>query len=751
MAEQKLSERNPLQTSASADFIHIVHNGVSYRHSKSNLQKELQSQIDGLASGFVGGLSIADTPTEDGLYIASESGTYTNAGNLVVDLTTYLTFISVTDSQSTFTKTEVPLLINDNGFVRTSSFNINSSNTGAVNFTNLTTLIASYDKIIVDEFCDLDISGTEIQLGTDFEMKGINGGGFNLTTSGTLFKGNNNANTFKLSDLKFTASLLLASNESRIFRMSLDDYCEFLEVKDCYFEGYIEAIYCIQTGEYNPEVTQHGFDKIIIKNNVGHELIGQLVFIRDYPANLEIVEGNIITNLNCVFYQSIVEGTRTYIDEIIEARKSIIINNNKVVNEVGHNPTDIDGSYLALAVIENLNVEYTNNHVENLRHDLERAIYDAYLSSVNVVYSGNVWKNNTGFHATYTENRHLLKSKGNPLSTNDLPLRIYTNNSWIIEDDYLDAIGKTSSDTWNRFIDIADESRFVFKDNYVNIKGLHYENIQSVSDFDISNNTLLFDYVKGGSNDLFYFDFNGVTNSKDSYIINNNIQFLSNPLTKSIPILSSELSSSYDKTIHFKGNTIKCENGSISSIINAININGLIFTDNSIETDYTTLFYNCWFDKFHMFNNQLRTDYTNNDYPAYGQGFVKSEGFIEQGSYNDGDINLPINDEPATDTSTLYRYELSFEDENGTDIITFEYTCYDVAGVKKITFTKTDDSTFDELFNAGSNTAIKHVRTGDYDSGIYPYYVKHPTIPYILISSEPSTIMYKTIKLKTFN
>ena len=69
----------------------------------------LQSQIDALATGTLGSLAIADVPTEDGVYIAEESGTYINAGNLVVDLSSTLTYISISGSLTTFTKIEIPI------------------------------------------------------------------------------------------------------------------------------------------------------------------------------------------------------------------------------------------------------------------------------------------------------------------------------------------------------------------------------------------------------------------------------------------------------------------------------------------------------------------------------------------------------------------------------------------------------------------------------------------------------------------
>lgn len=68
---------------------------------------ELFTQLGGITSGFVGALAIADTPTLDGMYIASESGPYTNAGGIVVDLTKGITFIVKTGSA--FEKVVVPV------------------------------------------------------------------------------------------------------------------------------------------------------------------------------------------------------------------------------------------------------------------------------------------------------------------------------------------------------------------------------------------------------------------------------------------------------------------------------------------------------------------------------------------------------------------------------------------------------------------------------------------------------------------
>lgn len=55
--------------------------------------KQLERQLEAIAGGSQGAISISDTPTEIGYYYPTESGTYTNAGGLVVDLTEGITIL----------------------------------------------------------------------------------------------------------------------------------------------------------------------------------------------------------------------------------------------------------------------------------------------------------------------------------------------------------------------------------------------------------------------------------------------------------------------------------------------------------------------------------------------------------------------------------------------------------------------------------------------------------------------------------
>jgi len=71
-------------------------------------------------SGFKGKLLIADTPNVDGWWIAGESGTYTNAGGLVVSLANQFVIIV---RQTTFSQIEIPLNITFDATPTTGSTN----------------------------------------------------------------------------------------------------------------------------------------------------------------------------------------------------------------------------------------------------------------------------------------------------------------------------------------------------------------------------------------------------------------------------------------------------------------------------------------------------------------------------------------------------------------------------------------------------------------------------------------------------
>ena len=84
-------------------------NEVKNKHNLNDDRITANEQnIIGLVGGYRGTLSISDTPTLDGYYLAAENGTYVNAGGLVIDLTDGVNYIDVSETQTVFTKVVVP-------------------------------------------------------------------------------------------------------------------------------------------------------------------------------------------------------------------------------------------------------------------------------------------------------------------------------------------------------------------------------------------------------------------------------------------------------------------------------------------------------------------------------------------------------------------------------------------------------------------------------------------------------------------
>ena len=110
MIRETLIDRNEVTTATGDSYCHVVVNGVSKKIKKSNLQKDI-------LTGYIGPLAIADTPTQDGYYMATETGTYTNAGSLVVDLADGVNYINVSATQTVFDLTIVTLSIEPVGAV----------------------------------------------------------------------------------------------------------------------------------------------------------------------------------------------------------------------------------------------------------------------------------------------------------------------------------------------------------------------------------------------------------------------------------------------------------------------------------------------------------------------------------------------------------------------------------------------------------------------------------------------------------
>ncbi|WP_299116950.1 hypothetical protein [uncultured Winogradskyella sp.] len=635
------------------------------------------------------------------------------------------------------------------GLPSVEKYGVSTTNTANENYIALAAAVAENDSLTVNGFYDIDKLGEDvIELSANFKLLGnTKDAGFNIVNSSNLFNGATVGNTFELDNIKITYTSDPTATESRIFSILSGDYYQNVTIKNCNISGHTRVIHCV-SGDFDPETTNFGIKNIKVINNNFEDVTGNVFFIRDSPSQEEVVENNKINNLQGTFYFSALDNSSTNVAAISDARVKVNIQNNTLTNDVSLIPNDVPATYFSLAVIESYNVLYNNNEVRGLKTLQTQAIYDAYLSCTNVTYTNNRWYNNVCFDTTDVVNNHLIKSKDNNSTTYNNPTRIYKNNIWVIESDFLTAVSKTSSDTWNNFYEIAANSDFIFENNTIDIYGLvPNSSAQITNKISIRNNDFTFDYIKQVGS-LFSFNYNNQYDT-DSFLNNNNITIKSDPLTVESSFLTLGNSIKWLNKLQINNNTLLCENPSIKYFIENILCENLELTGNSINGQLQALFYDLKTDIINSYNNNYRTTLSGNYFFADRGDFVLKEGIFKLTSLNSGDIRFGVNNNPTAET--WYKYTFTFEDSDSVDKFYLKFRVYDDSGTIKINFFNEAGSEIDMQISTGTgNEFMKLNRLSQTSKGTKMLYINHATIPRITSSLEPSTQMLKTIELEVY-
>tara|TARA_R110000765_G_scaffold69561_1_gene134895 strand:+ start:156 stop:2489 length:2334 start_codon:yes stop_codon:yes gene_type:complete len=108
MSTIKISELATSNIALTDFFAKADATGVANKNTVQELSNLLKTVDD---TAFKGSIAIADVPSENGWYFASESGTYTNCGGLVVNTTDNIAIIIVSGTFDTFNKIDIPVNI----------------------------------------------------------------------------------------------------------------------------------------------------------------------------------------------------------------------------------------------------------------------------------------------------------------------------------------------------------------------------------------------------------------------------------------------------------------------------------------------------------------------------------------------------------------------------------------------------------------------------------------------------------------
>ena len=125
MSTIKISELATSNIALTDFFAKADATGVASKNTVQELSNLLKTVDD---TAFKGSIAIADVPSENGWYFASESGTYTNCGGLVIDTTDNIAIIIVSGTFDTFNKIDIPVNITIDAIPTSGSSNAVESN-----------------------------------------------------------------------------------------------------------------------------------------------------------------------------------------------------------------------------------------------------------------------------------------------------------------------------------------------------------------------------------------------------------------------------------------------------------------------------------------------------------------------------------------------------------------------------------------------------------------------------------------------
>lgn len=339
--------------------------------------------------------------------------------------------------------------------------------------------------------------------------------------------------------------------------------------------------------------------------------------------------------------------------------KNLIVENNIVINDDDWILDELSGDYYCLVVAETQNVFYNNNRVEGLKASVKIAVYDAYLSCGNVIYTNNIWRNNICFAHEEADwnnkNNTLIKCKSSGT-------RVYSNNLFETTAEYISML-------------ISDYGA-VRENCWVNLVS-----ITSIADITIENNVFNIEVFRGFTSNISARIFNVVNNmfNIDTYLNGNLVSVYSDIV---------ELGEVNNITTRFIGNTynIKIANKTIALMSGSVTTNALVeIQNNHINLEQGTLYYNpsvpngFLLQQNNFFNGDilriLSTAYNEIEFRANEFKFLsditssrqhmKHRGFVKQTSEaydftidNDADSFTNIKFSATTKTTT-YNYDIA--------------------------------------------------------------------------------------------
>lgn len=442
-------------------------------------------------------------------------------------------------------------LVVENGTVNTIQLGLSKNDEQVNNLAKLGNAINKGFKVIITDI--YNINGSETQyLQNDLFIKGKSkecGFIFNGAPE-YLFKYCNEVKTIDISFLTFknqkesrVTLFYENSNEKNMVDMDLFSccHCVFLGNATLQRQNYTNRIY--NDSELLPRI-----NSVVINDNIIKDCPSSFCQCGDTCFETFEIQRNTVRNFKYLLFSvansnlpdDASDAWKDKYDRLFLGMKNLIVKNNHTVNDDDCATLNTTDGYHAFIVAETQMVEFSGNYTEGLKAET-LAVYDAYLSCKDVVYTDNVWKNNMQYKSNL--NCTLIKCKEGG------GLRTYSNNNFVLDNEFI-----------NMLVNKYGAKK---EDCYVELCSL-------VSPVEIQINNNFFDIAQ-----LIFFRSN--TDAR-LYTFSNNVMELNNARASYLTTCSNG-----SKTV-FTNNIINIKNinnGSLS-LVNPIGIQDIAFCNNKI-------------------------------------------------------------------------------------------------------------------------------------------------------------------------
>jgi len=455
----------------------------------------------------------------------------------------------------------------------------NDSGKAQSNYKLMLAALKAGSKIIVDDVYYLDstywsaAAGNQIDTAVTIQGSDKTKNKLILVADGTYF---NVKKDVTISGITLQGK---SSGESAHLLDLVAPYRLSVHINNNYITGNIRMLTSQIPESFNFSTTDSGITELDISNNEFYDIydnsgVRTIFSAQDTPVTTCRIKNNKVTNFSYIFYDNSITNDHPYDSYIAENSRNTYIEDNIVkctddYNAIARNGGKI-GYYYCFTLLEANNVECRRNTFEGLHviNSPGTAVYDNYFTVKNLVYEGNIWKNNVNF-TPGEEYVDIMKSKQSVLSH---PTRVYRGNHYITEASYADKFGqdryflRKEMDTYQQWIDSV-----IIEDNLFDMYILDSPRTKTVINYTFNRNTLnLYTQETAVWHQAYigiieYRDSSGNAVPRTLTFTNNTINTLNPPLdgrpdTYSRYIIAADSGAGANITIKLENNNIKAYN-----------------------------------------------------------------------------------------------------------------------------------------------------------------------------------------------